>query len=675
MNNTDDGKLSLSERVDALIAEMSVEEKVSQLTNSAAGISRLGVKKYDWWNEALHGVARAGTATVFPQAIGLAATFNDKLIFDVADAISTEARAKYNEAQRQGVFDRYFGLTFWSPNVNIFRDPRWGRGQETYGEDPYLSSRMGVAFVKGLQGEGRHLKTAACAKHFAAHSGPEAGRKSFNSVVSKKDMNETYLPAFEACVKEAEVEAVMGSYNALNGVPCCCNPDLLIDTLRSKWGFKGHVVSDCGAIGSICDEHGYAEDYTHAAAVSLKNGCDLNCGTVYSSLTDAYESDLVTEAELDTALRRTLTARFKLGMFDEKTEYDDIPITAVACEKHKQLCLQAAKESLVLLKNDSILPLNKASAGKVAVIGYNGDSKDVLLGNYNGLPTQYSTVYSAMCGYLGEQRVTYAKGYSLYGGNEDDMVCNAVSAARQSDVTVLCLGIDATLEGEEGDANNPYDAGDRLDISIPASQQRLLESICEVTDRVIVVMMCGSAVAMSYADSHANAVIHAWYPGELGGEAITQLIFGEYSPSGRLPVTFYQSASQLEPFEDYSMKNRTYRYFTGKPLYEFGFGLSYTKFECSPVTLTEVSGSVTASLTVKNSGSFDSAAAVLLYLSEKNAVNQPIKRLTRFEKPFIKAGESREISFILGKEDFTHINDDGEKEYLTAESFDIFAVV
>lgn len=671
MKSYKDETLSLEERVDALISQMTVEEKVSQLTDSAAALSRLGIDSYNWWNEALHGVARAGTATVFPQAIGLAAMWNEELLLEIARAIADEARAKYNKAKSEGKTDRYYGLTFWSPNINIFRDPRWGRGQETYGEDPYLTARLGVAFIKGLQqGDGAHMKAAACAKHFAAHSGPESVRHGFNAVVSEKDMYETYLPAFEACVKEGGVEAVMGAYNALNGTPCCCDKRLLTDILREKWGFEGHVVSDCGAVEDISFNHHYTEDYTHAAAEALKNGCDLCCGTVYKMLTDAYEEDLITENDLDRALRRTLRARFKLGMFDKSTSYDAINYSVVAGEKHKALCLEAARQSLTLLKNDGTLPLVRDGMKTLAVIGPNGDSKDVLLGNYNGLPTQYSTVYDGFCGLLGKENVRFAKGCNFFGGDHDELLYNAVSVAKECDAVVLCLGLDASFEGEQGDANNPYCAGDRESIDFPASQLHLLEKVCKASKRVIVAVFSGGMFNLTPADNLANAVFQGWYPGEMGGKALAEAVFGEYSPSGRLPVTAYASDADLEPFEDYSMKNRTYRYFEGKPLYPFGFGLSYTRFEYLDIRF-EPDGRE-ASVTVKNAGGFDAFETVRLYKSEKNAKNQPLRSLCRFKKIFLKQGESKTVIFELFAQDFSHINENGERELLSPGEFDLF---
>lgn len=666
-----DNEHTTDDKVKNIISQTTLEEKVSQLTNSAAAVSHVGIKQYDWWNEALHGVARAGTATVFPQAIGLAAMWNDELLFEIAQAISDEARAKFNKAQSENNFDRYYGLTFWSPNVNIFRDPRWGRGQETYGEDPYLTSRLGVAFIKGLQNNGgEHLKTAACAKHFAVHSGPENIRHGFNAEVSKKDLFETYLPAFEACVKEGKVEAVMGAYNAVNGVPSCCNSYLLNDILRKKWGFGGHVVSDCGAIHDISFCHHYTEDYNHSAALAVKNGCDLNCGDVYARLVDAYEEDLITEDEINTALYHTLKTRVKLGMFDEKTEYDDIPYSVVACEKHKELTLRAARESLVMLKNDGLLPLDRKKTKSVAIIGVNGDSKDVLLGNYFGYPTQYSTVFKGFGDYLGSgAAVEYAQGCDYF-ERDEKLLKKAVSLAARSDVAVVCLGLNANFEGEEGDANNPYCAGDRKKIEIIEPQLELLKKVSQVNKNVVLLMFCGGAVAYGEAKNYSSAIFHCWYPGEAGGMAIAQTVFGDYSPCGKLPVTFYKSTDDLPDFCDYSMKNRTYRYFLGEPEFPFGFGLSYTTFDYKNISVEKRGDTVFASVEVENTGGFDGAEVVELYKAEKNAVNQPLKSLVRFKKVFVKSGETVKVEFELNGDDFSHINENGEKEYLSCNDFD-----
>jgi len=661
-----------NEKVLNMISQMTIEEKISQLTNSAAGISRLGINKYDWWNEALHGIARAGTATVFPQAIGLAAMWNEELLYEIAEVISTEGRAKYNKAQADENYSRYYGLTFWSPNINIFRDPRWGRGQETYGEDPYLTSRLGVTFIKGLQNNGsEHLRTAACAKHFAVHSGPEDTRHGYNVNVSEKGLYETYLPAFEACVKEARVEAVMGAYNAINGIPSCCNKRFLQNILRDDWGFEGHVVSDCGAISDISRHHKYTEEDKTAAAISIKNGCDLNCGNIYEHLLDAYEEDLITEEDLDIALYNTLNTRFRLGMFDEATEYDSLDINLVACDKHRELSLKASRESIVMLKNDGLLPLKKETIGTVAVIGVNGDSKDVLLGNYNGFPKEYHTVFKGISEYIPDAEVRFAKGCDFFESNPEELE-KSVNLAKESDVAVLCLGLDASLEGEEGDANNPYCAGDRKRIEIIDAQMELLREVQKVNKNTILLMFCGGAVAYGEAKELSRAILHCWYPGELGGKAIAQLIFGEYSPSGKLPVTFYKSTDSLPCFDDYSMNNRTYRYYNGDVEYPFGYGLSYTQFQYDNYNVEYGNNSAVISFTLKNTGEFDGQHVIQLYKSEINPIDrQPIKSLIRFRNIFLKAGEKADISFSLNNEDFCHITENGTKEYISPRCFSL----
>jgi len=662
--NFRDENLPLSARADALIAQMSFEEKISQLVNAADEITRLGVKEYNWWNEALHGVARAGEATVFPQAIALAAMFDPDLLYDIAAVIAEEARAKHNKFKEEDALGIYRGLTFWSPNINIFRDPRWGRGHETYGEDPYLTGRLGCAFVKGLQQtDGKHLKAAACAKHFAVHSGPEKGRSSFNAVVSPKDLWETYLPAFEELVREAGVEAVMGAYNAMNGTPCCANRALLVDILREKWGFEGHVVSDCGAIDHIYTAHKTVETPEEAAALALKNGCDLNCGHTYGYLIEAYEQDLVSETEVDTALRHLLRTQFRLGFFDAQVSYDSIPYSQNACDAHKQLCLEAAHRSIVLLKNDGILPLEKAKGQTVAVIGPNADSELALLGNYNGTPTQSSTVLRGMTEYLGAENIRYAAGCPLYGEDDPAELKKAANAAAEADIVVLVLGLDAKIEGEEGDTYNPDMGGDKADLQLPTAQKTLFDAVRTQGKPMIVVNMTGSAVALNDAQAHAAAVVNLWYPGEWGGLALAQLLYGEFSPSGRLPVTFYQSDGDLPDFADYAMQNRTYRYFRGEPLYPFGFGLSYSSFRYSDLQLTaDGQGGAALQVCVSNEGERDAREVTQVYVTRQNAgALYPIRELKGVQSTLLAAGESKVLTFTLPVQAFSHVNESGER--------------
>ncbi|MBE5040264.1 glycoside hydrolase family 3 C-terminal domain-containing protein [Ructibacterium gallinarum] len=623
------------QRAKELVSQMTVEEMASQLRYDAPAIERLGIPAYNWWNEGLHGVARAGTATVFPQAIGLAATFDTQLIHRTADIIATEARAKYNAAVKEGDRDIYKGLTLWSPNINIFRDPRWGRGHETYGEDPFLTAALGVAFVKGLQGDGEYLKCAACAKHFAVHSGPEALRHEFDAQASEKDMEETYLPAFKELVTKAGVEGVMGAYNRVNGEPACASPSLQ-KRLRGEWKFDGYFVSDCWAIRDFHEHHMVTKTAPESAALAIKNGCDLNCGNTYLHLLTALREGLIEEADIRQAAERVMTTRFRLGLFD-RTEYDNIPYSVVACEEHREAALQAARESMVLLKNNGILPL-KASE-KVAVIGPNADSRDVLLGNYNGTPKKYTTVLEGIYERVGMERVLYSQGCHLYKEKVEnlamvqDRLSEAVTTAKESDVVILCLGLDAGLEGEEGDAGNAYASGDKADLELPAAQRKLLDAILAVGKPVIVVSMTGSAINLSRAQKSADAVIQAWYPGGEGGRAVAELIYGDYSPSGKLPVTFYAKTDDLPPFTDYSMKNRTYRYFQGTPLYPFGFGLSYTTFTYEACIREHC-----LYVKVANTGNMDSGEVVQVYAEN---------RLCGFTRIFIPAGTVQTTSFPL----------------------------
>ena len=582
-----DESLSFEERAKDLVSRMTLEEKVTQMLHGSPAIPRLGIPAYNWWNEALHGVARAGVATVFPQAIGIAATFDEDLVYRIADVISTEGRAKYHENVRKGDRDIYKGLTFWSPNINIFRDPRWGRGHETYGEDPYLTGRLGVAFVKGIQGnDKKYLKAAACAKHYAVHSGPESERHSFNAVVSKKDLRETYLPAFRDLVKEAGVEAVMGAYNRTNGEPCCGSKTLLVDILRNEWGFKGHVTSDCWAIKDFHEGHMVTKTAPESVALAVKNGCDLNCGNLYINLLIAHREGLVTEEDIDRAVTRLFVTRMKLGMFDDprNVPYSDIPYEVNSCKEHNDFSLEAAKKSLVLLKNeDGLLPLDKKKLKSIAVIGPNADSREALLGNYNGTPDRYVTVLDGIRKAVGDDvRIYYSEGCHLFRDRSSglaaprDRIAEALACAERSDAVIMCLGLDAMLEGEEGDTGNEFPGGDKPNLNLPGLQQELLEKVYAVGKPVVLVLLSGSALAITWADEHIPAIVQAWYPGGRGGDAVAAMLFGEYSPSGRLPVTFYRTTEELPDFRDYSMKNRTYRYMQNEALYPFGYGLSYT---------------------------------------------------------------------------------------------------
>jgi beta-glucosidase len=799
--------LPLQQRVDDLISRMTLEEKVSQMMNSASAIQRLGIPEYDWWNEALHGVAFSGVATVFPQAIGLGATFDPRLMSRVATVISEEARAKYNEAQRRGNRNRFYGLTFWSPNINIFRDPRWGRGQETYGEDPYLTGRLGVEFVKGLQGnDPKYLKVVSTPKHYAVHSGPEPERHRFDASAAERELRETYLPAFRATITEARAASVMCAYNRTNGEPCCANTHLLGDILRGEWGFEGYVVSDCGAIDDIYQRHKFVKTAEEASSLAVKRGTDLECGDTYKSLVNAVKQGLISESEIDRALKRLFEARFHLGVFDppEMVPYSKIPFSANDSEEHRQLSLAAARESIVLLKNQSnTLPLRK-DLKSIAVIGPNADNVPVLLGNYNGQPSRATTALAGIRNHVSAKtKVLYAMGTTLtevsavpvpasampggmnaeyfanknlegtpvlkrvdetvnfdwgmlspgtgvpadnfsarwtgkvvptvsgkyrFGAIADDGVriyldgkviaedwtehapttvtaevtleagksydvkmeyyeskigavarlvwqppvvnrespyAEAVNVAKQADVVVMALGLSSQLEGEEMNVREAgFLGGDRTDISLPARQQGLLEAVAATGKPIVIVLLSGSAVALPWANAHVGAIVQAWYPGEEGGAAIADVLFGDYNPAGRLPVTFYKSVDQLPPFESYAMDGRTYRFFKGEPLYPFGHGLSYTRFKYSNFNVASPSvaagNAVSVSATVENVGDREGDEVVQLYVTDVEAsVRVPIRSLAGIERVHLKPGERRVVTFTLNPRQLAVITDDG----------------
>ena len=810
-----DPDLGADERAADLVSRMSVDEKLSQVTNQAAAIPRLGIPEYEWWNECLHGVARAGAATVFPQAIGLAATFDTALLHEVASVIGNEGRAKHHEFARRGERNRYQGLTFWSPNINIFRDPRWGRGQETYGEDPFLTARMGVAFVTGLQGDHpRYLKVSATAKHYAVHSGPEADRHHFDARPSERDLFETYLPAFRALVQEAGVESVMGAYNRVNGESASASQRLLIDILRKEWGFQGHVVSDCGAIDDIYKTHKIVATPAEAAALGITKGCDLECGSVYKSLGEALKHGLLSERDLDVAVTRLMRTRIRLGMFDppERVPYASIPYSVNEAPAHDRLARRVAQKSIVLLKNDGILPLSR-SLKRVAVIGPNADDLMTLLGNYYGTPSNPVTALAGIRQAVSPgTSVTYARGAELVEGREDpravppidsrylrpgpalaaaglkgeyfrgrdftgeplmtrtdaridfrwyrgsptsDLVARgevspdralpsddyavrwtgqlvppvsgeyditvtgddgfrlaidgrividewttaprarartvrvpldagrqhdvrleyfedirdseirlawtlpgardpfeeALEAARAAEVVIFVGGLTGDVEGEEMQVSYPgFAGGDRTEIALPAPQEKLLKALHATGTPVVLVLTTGSALAVEWAEQHLPAILVAWYPGQRGGNAIADVLFGDVSPGGRLPVTFYRSAAQLPPFADYAMKGRTYRYFDGDPLYPFGHGLSYTRFEYSDLQVSrdtlEANDTLTVTARVRNAGKRDGDEVVQLYARAVNPKRpMPLKDLRGFTRVTLKAGEQREVRF------------------------------
>ena len=650
------------ELAQALVSQMTVEEKASQLRYDAPAIPRLNIPEYNWWNEALHGVARAGTATVFPQAIGLAAMFDAEGLLRIADTIATEGRAKYNALSALGDRDIFKGLTFWSPNINIFRDPRWGRGQETYGEDPYLTARLGVAFVRGLQGDGEYMKAAACAKHYAVHSGPEALRHEFDAVAGPKDMRETYLPAFEALVKEAGVEAVMGAYNRVNGEPACGSKTLIRDILRDEWGFEGHFVSDCWAIKDFHEHHMVTATAPESAALALQNGCDLNCGNTYLHLLIALKEGLITEDMIHQAAVRLFTARFLLGLFDEDCVYHSISPLENDSDAHAAQALDAARKSMVLLKNNGLLPLNKDEIRTIAVVGPVADSQAVLEGNYNGISSRYTTFLEGIRrAFEGSARLLYAEGAKLDREKDSglsqykhDRLQEAVWAAQQADVTILCVGLDATLEGEEGDRGNEYFSGDKKDLLLPQSQRPLVEAMEKHAKKLVTVVASGSALDVRAG----HAILWAGYPGQAGGTALADILLGQAVPSGKLPMTFYRNEDMLPEFTDYSMKNRTYRYHEAQALYPFGFGLSYTSFAYGDADFE--GGAV--SVTIRNEGEYEAEEIAQVYVKADSPHAPRNPRLAGFARAAIKAGEEKRVRIPLDSELFTVINEEGNKE-------------
>ena len=667
MRNRDEARAKARE----LVGRMTLEEKASQLRYDAPAIERLGIPAYNWWNEALHGVARAGTATVFPQAIGLAAIFDEDMQEEIAAMISHEARAKYNGQSRNEDRDIYKGLTVWSPNINIFRDPRWGRGHETYGEDPYLTSRLGVRFIRGLQGSGKYLKVAACSKHFAVHSGPEALRHHFDARVSAKDLNETYLPAFEATVKESEVESVMGAYNRVNGEPACGSKTLLKDTLREKWGFQGHVVSDCWAVRDFHENHKVTATAPESAALAIKNGCDLNCGNTYLHMLEAVNEGLVTEAQITQACERLFTTRFLLGLFSEDCEYDRIPVTDTDTDEHAGLALKAAEKSMVLLENDGTLPLDPKTVRTVAVIGPNADSVMALEGNYNGTSSRYVTFLAGLRAYAEKHniRILYSLGCHLFKdrtsnlAQSDDRLSEAAMYSETADVTIACVGLDAGLEGEEGDTGNEYFSGDKNDLLIPESQRKLLKLLERKARRLVTVISAGSSLNVR----EGNAKVFAWYPGQAGGTALAELLFGEKNFSGHLPLTFYRDVKDLPDFENYSMENRTYRYFTGEPLYPFGYGLSYTSFAVNDAK----AGGGKVCMEISNTGSCDGETVLQVYVACDSPYAPIHPRLCGFRRVFLKQGETKQFDVMLDQHTDTVINDEGKR--CKAEHYKLYA--
>jgi beta-glucosidase len=690
-----DTSLDFKKRTLDLVKQMSLKEKISQLGNNAPAIKRLGILQYNWWNESLHGVARAGAATVFPQAIGMAASFDTNMMKQVADIISDEARAKHHEALRNKDYGMYRGLTFWSPNINIFRDPRWGRGHETYGEDPYLTGQMGIQFVKGLQGDdSKYLKVIATAKHFAVHSGPESERHTFNVVPNSRDLWETYLPAFRDLIVDAKAYSVMGAYNRVDGESASASWLLLEDILRNKWGFEGYVVSDCGAINDIHANHKIANNSEQSAALGIRKGCDLNCGSVYQkSLKGAVELGLIDEGEIDRSVYRLMLARMKLGMFDppQNVSYAQIPFNLNDRKAHNNVALEMAQKSMTLLKNDGILPLNKKKIRRIAIVGPNADNLEALRANYYGEASNPITVIKGIKKALGEKiDITYSKGIPLVKqGKEKEndsifMLSKSILLdVKKADVALFVGGLDATWEGEEMQGRENVDGfygGDRTKIELPKIQQDAIRAMIKTGTPVVFVLMAGSSISFNGLEKELKAILMSWYPGQRGGDAIADVLLGDFNPAGRLPVTFYSATTELPGFKDYNMragKGFTYRYYKGEALYPFGHGLSYTSFKYSNFKIDKpkvgVKDEFTVSVTIKNRGDFDGDEVVQLYVKDvKSEVWMPIKQLRKFERITLKKGEEKTVIFKLKvNKDLIYYNSTYRKYMVEPGDFEI----
>ena len=661
-------------KAEELVGKMTIAEAVSQLLHQSPAIERLGIPEYNWWSEGLHGVARAGIATVFPQAIGMAASFDDDFLRKEAEVIADEARAKYNAAKRHGDRDIYKGLTYWSPNINIFRDPRWGRGHETYGEDPVLTERLGKVFIEGLQGndESGYLKIAACAKHFAVHSGPEALRHGFDVSPSEKDLRETYLPAFRGAVEDAGVEAVMTAYNSVFGEPCCANDRLINRILKKEWGFDGHIVSDCWAVKDLHGDHHFTKTPQESAAISVRRGCDLNCGCTFEYLLMALDEGLITEEEIRAAAVRVFTTRYRLGMFDDNSPYDNIPYSVVNCKENHELALKAAEKSLVLLKNDGILPLKREKISSIAVIGPNAYSAKALYGNYNGESGQWCTNLDGIRKAAGDDiRVYYSKGCDIAEEKEDPLarpgkyISEAEEIASISDITILCVGLDADLEGEEGDTGNAFASGDKPDLLLTVSQRKLCDRVLAMGKPVIIVINSGSALDLSAYEPEANAIVQAWYSGEAGGEALSEILFGKISPSGKLPLTFYYNDQSLPDFKDYHMAGRTYKFINGRPWYPFGFGLSYTEFVYKDTGIDTDGQTIRLHTEVENMGEFDATEIVQVYVRyEGDAFEKPVHHLVDFRSVEIAFGSGASLEFEIPGSALDSFLEDGSEVML-----------
>ncbi|MGN6340978.1 MAG: glycoside hydrolase family 3 C-terminal domain-containing protein [Ginsengibacter sp.] len=667
--------LSIDARVNDLVSRLTLEEKVNQMLNSTPAIERLGIPPYDWWNESLHGVARTKyPVTSYPQAIAMAATFDVKAMKQMGDYTSDEGRAIHNESLRKKDYSRYTGLTYWTPNINIFRDPRWGRGQETYGEDPFLTASIGTAFVEGLQGnDPKYLKAAACAKHYAIHSGPESSRHTFDVNVSNHDLWDTYLPAFKQLVVNAKVAGVMCAYNAYQGQPCCGSDKLMVDILRNKWNFKGYVTSDCGAIDDFYKTHKLFPNAESSATDAVLHGTDVECGNLtYKSLIKAVQDGKLTEKDIDVSLKRLFNIRFRLGMFDpiSMVKYAQIPVTNLESQPHKDLALKMARESIVLLRNaplsgqkNNLLPLNK-HLKNIAVLGPNADNANTQLGNYNGHPSEVTTVLAGIKSKIPDAHVFYSRATDFVSTEQPDF-SKLIDSLKDEDVIIYVGGISPRLEGEEMKVHTPgFSGGDRTSIDLPSVQTEFLKALSATGKPVVFIMMTGSALAIPWEQQNIPAIVNAWYGGEAAGTAVADMLFGDYSPSGRLPVTFYKSDDDLPPFDDYSMQNRTYRYFKGTPLYPFGFGLNYTKFVYSNLKLSKTkikkNEAITAEVTVTNTGNMQSDEVVQLYLTHESAQNVPLHSLKGFKRISLKPGASEKVQFTITPEMMKVIDEEGK---------------
>ena len=659
-----------------LISQMTLDEKIGMMMNSTPGVERLGIKPYDWWNEALHGVARSGRATVFPEPIGLGATFDPEIVKKIGDIVSEEGRAKFDKAREMENYSRFTGLTFWAPNVNIFKDPRWGRGMETYGEDPFLTGTLGAAYVKGIQGDDPfYLKAAACAKHFAVHSGPESVRHSFNAVPSMKDLYETYLPAFEKLVKEADVEVVMGAYNRVFGESASGSEFLLTDLLRDKWGFDGHIVSDCGAIDDIFGGHHIARDAAEASAIAIKAGLNLECGSSFSSLKTAINRGLISEADIDNALEPLLMTQLKLGILfnDPDCPYYGIPASVIGSAEHFAVARQAAVESMVLLKNDNnLLPLRK-DIRNVYVTGTAATDTYSMMGNYYAISDHYSTYLQGIVSKVSDgTNVNYKPAYTIVPTKDVNPGNYATAQAAQADYTIMFMGNNGTTEGEESDAISSASVGDRLSIDLPENQMSFFRSVARMrrsNNHLIVVLTGGSPINLQEIAAGADAVIMAWYPGQEGGDALAELLFGEKNFSGRLPITFPISSQELPDFSDYTMKGRTYKYMTGNTMYPFGYGLSYGSSQYGDLTILtkkpKLGKPVDVEIPITNTGNMERTETVQLYVSTPNAgQGAPYSQLVAFERVTLKPGESHTVHFTVTPDQMLEFQDDGNTKLL-----------